>query len=80
MLHGEENEAYGDSGYIGADKREEAVVRNSKGKQIKYKINHKPSQIKKRSICGKEIRVQKVIVRLKVEHVFAVVKRWLGYR
>ena len=80
LLHGEENEAYGDNGYTDADKREEAVVRNSKGKQIKYKINRKPSQIKKRSICGKEIRVQKVIVRLKVEHVFAVVKRQLGYR
>ena len=27
-MHGEEEELYGDSGYIGAEKRENAVVKN----------------------------------------------------
>ena len=37
LLTGDEDEVYGDSGYLGAEKREEAVVRNSKGKKIKTK-------------------------------------------
>ena len=43
LLTGEENEVYGDSGYIGADKREEALIRNNKGRKIKYKLieNHR---------------------------------------
>ena len=47
LLHSEENEVYGDSGYTGAGKREDAIIRNENGKKIKYKINRKPSQIKK---------------------------------
>ncbi|MDE7390348.1 MAG: IS5 family transposase, partial [Lachnospiraceae bacterium] len=49
LLTGEGNEIYGDSGYIGADKRKDAVIRNNNGRKIKYKINRKPSQIKKLS-------------------------------
>ena len=84
LLHGEENEVYGDSGYTGADKREDAVVRNNKGRKIKYKINRKPSQIKKLSQSGrcaaKKSEHKKSSIRAKVEHVFAVVKRQLGFR
>ena len=84
LLTGEENEVYGDSGYIGADKRDNAVIRNINGKKIKYKINRKPSQIKKLSASGqraaKKSEHKKSSVRAKVEHVFAVVKRQLGYR
>jgi IS5 family transposase len=84
LLTGEENEVYGDSGYIGADKREEALIRNNKGRKIKYKLNRKPSQIKKLSLSGqyaaKKSEHKKSSIRAKVEHVFAVVKRQLGYR
>lgn len=84
LLHGEEKEVYGDSGYIGADKREEAILRNKLGKKIKYRINRKPSQIKKLSTSGKyyakKAEHKKSSVRSKVEHVFGVVKRQLGYR
>ena len=52
LLTGEENEVYGDSGYIGADKRDDAIIQNNKGRKIKYKINRKPSQIKKLSPSG----------------------------
>ena len=84
LLHGEEKEVYGDSGYIGAEKRKDAVIRNKSGKKIKYKINRKPSQIKKLSTSGqyyaKKTEHKKSSVRSKVEHVFGVVKRQLGYR
>ena len=84
LLTGEEDEVYGDSGYIGADKREDSIVRNNKGRKINYKINRKPSQIKKLSQSGryaaKKSEHKKSSVRAKVEHVFAVVKRQLGYR
>lgn len=84
LLHGEENDVYGDSGYTGADKREDAIIRNKNGKKIKYKINRKPSQIKKLTLSGqhaaKRAEHKKSSVRAKVEHVFAVVKRLLGFR
>ena len=43
LLTGEEEAVYGDSGYPGAGKREDAVVRNKSGHKIKYKINRRPS-------------------------------------
>ena len=43
LLTGEEEAVYGDSGYLGAGKREDAVVRNKSGHRIKYKINRRPS-------------------------------------
>ena len=46
LMHGEEEELYGDSGYIGAEKRENAVVKNKNGRKIKYKINRNPSTMK----------------------------------
>ena len=36
LLTGEEEVVYGDSGYLGAEKREEAIVKNSSGKLIKW--------------------------------------------
>ena len=84
LLSGDEKEVYGDSGYIGADKREDAVVKNKTGKKTKYKINRKPSQIKKLSTsvqyAAKKAEHKKSSVRAKVEHVFAVVKKQFGYR
>lgn len=84
LMHGEEDTLNGDSGYLGADKREDAIVKNTKGKKIKYNINRRPSTIKKLSKSGqysaKKKEHQKSSVRSKVEHVFAVVKRLFGYR
>ena len=37
LLTGEEEVVYGDSGYIGAEKRGDAITRNKHGKKIKYK-------------------------------------------
>ena len=78
LLHGEEETVNGDSGYVGAEKREDAIVRNNKGKKIRYQINRRPSQIKKLSKSGqykaKKREHAKSSVRCKVEHVFGVVK------
>ena len=84
LMHGEEETLHGDSGYIGAEKRPDAVKKNKQGKKIKYIICRKPSAIIKLSKSGqyaaKRREHQKSSVRCKVEHVFAVVKRLFGYR
>lgn len=84
LMHGEEETLHGDSGYIGANKRPEAIRKNKNGKKIKYQICRKPSTIQKLSKSGqysaKKKEHQKSSVRCKVEHVFAVVKRLFGYR
>ena len=84
LLNGEETVVYGDSGYLGADKRDDAVLKNHSGKKIHYKINRRPSQVHKGSArCTAQRRRrerEKSSVRSKVEHVFAVVKQQLRYR
>ena len=84
LLTGEEQLVYGDSGYLGAEKRMEAVTRNKYGKRIHYKINRHPSQSKHNSNRSraqiKRREREKSSVRAKVEHVFAVVKQQLRFR
>lgn len=84
LLTGEEEVVYGDSGYLGAEKREDAVTKNNQGKKIRYKVNRRPSQYKKNSKRSqaqmKRREHEKSSVRAKVEHVFAVVKGQLRYR
>ena len=84
LLTGEETVVYGDSGYLGAEKREDAVKKNKNGKRIRYKINRRPSQIAKKSTRSqgqlKRREREKSSIRAKVEHVFAVVKGQLRYR
>ena len=84
LMTGDESEIYGDSGYIGAEKRQDAIIRNRQGKKIRYKQNCKPTQIRKLSASGqwkaKKAEHQKSSVRAKVEHVFAVIKGQLRYR
>ena len=78
LLTGEETEVYGDSGYLGDGKREDAVTRNKQGGTIRYKVNRRPSQNKNNTIRSKgQIRRrerEKSSVRAKVEYVFGVVK------
>ncbi len=84
LMHGDEETLHGDSGYIGAEKRPEAIKKNDQGKKIKYIICRKPSSIRKLSKSGqyaaKKREHKKSSVRCKVEHVFAIVKRLFGYR
>lgn len=84
LLTGEEEMVCGDSGYLGAEKREGATVRNKQGKKIRYKINRRPFQSKHVSTRSraqiKRREREKSSVRAKVEHVLAVVKNQLRYR
>ena len=84
LLTGEESVVYGDSGYLGAEKRKDAVKKSRHGERIRYKINRRPSQISKKSARSqaqlKRREHEKSSVRVKVEHVFAVVKGQLRYR
>ena len=84
LLTGEEQVVYGDSGYLGAEKRPEAITRNKAGKRIPYKINRRPSQSKHNTNRSraqiKRREREKSSVRAKVEHVFAVVKQQLRFR
>lgn len=84
LLTGEETVVYGDSGYLGAAKRADTITKNSYGKQIHYKLNRRPSQIRKNSTRSqaqlKRREHEKSSIRAKVEHVFAVVKGQLRYR
>ena len=84
LLHGEEETVNGDSGYIGAEKRKDAIVRNKAGKKIQYRINRRPSQIRKLSRSGqykaKKREHAKSSVRAKVEHAFGIVKCRLKFK
>ena len=84
LLSGEEISVHGDSGYLGAEKREDAVTHNDEGKKIRYKINRRPTQSKNNSARSKgQIKRrerEKSSVRAKVEHVFGIVKGLFGYR
>ena len=84
LLTGTEETVYGDSGYLGAEKREDAIIKNLAGKKIKYKTNRRPSQNKNKSVRSqaqiKRREHEKSSVRAKVEHVFGVVKGQFRYR
>ena len=84
LLTGEEDTVNGDSGYLGAEKRADAIIRNKKNRKIRYKINRRPSQSKNNSTRSqaqiKRREHEKSSVRAKVEHVSAIVKGQLRYR
>lgn len=84
LLTGEEERVYGDSGYLGLEKRPEAKKKNKRGHCIRYKINRRPSQSKHNTARSKaQIKRrehEKSSVRAKVEHVFAVVKLQLRFK
>ena len=85
LMDGAEEELYGDSGYLGAEKREEAILTNDQGKEIRYIICARPSILKKRYADAeyeKAVAAEhaKASIRCKVEHVFAVVKGMFRFR
>lgn len=84
LLTGDETAVHGDSGYLGAEKRKDAITPNTNGKKIQYKTNRRPSQSKNKSKRSqaqiKRHEHEKSSVRAKVEHVFGVVKGQLRYR
>ena len=85
LMDGTEEYLYGDSSYLGAEKREEAILTNDQGKESQYIICARPSSLKKR-YAGAEYEkavaaeLAKASIRCKVEHIFAVVKGMFRFR
>ena len=79
LLHGQEDTVCGDSGYTGADKREELLDVDAG-----FLIAQKPSKLramknKRERRYAERWEHYKASVRAKVEHPFRVIKRQFGY-
>jgi IS5 family transposase len=79
LLHGKEDTVCGDSGYTGADKREEL-----QDVKAGFLIAEKPSKLramknKRERRYAKRWERHKASLRAKVEHPFRVIKRQFGY-
>ncbi|WP_308365102.1 MULTISPECIES: IS5 family transposase [unclassified Microbulbifer] len=76
VLHGEEKRVWGDSGYTGAENREELKYR-----EVEWHIAIKPS--KQKTLPGQDAvrKMEKIKaqIRAKVEHPFRYIKRVFGY-
>ena len=83
LIRKDDEVVYGDSGYLGIDKREE-VVSDEHLSSIDYRINRRPSSLQKvteNSIdWDRMIEHAKSSVRCKVEHPFYIVKCLFGYK
>ena len=81
LIHGDEDELYGDSGYLNV---EEHISENKQKESREYNINHRRGAKKKLEPNDQVIfeieEFAKSTVRSKVEHVFGVVKRLFRFR
>ena len=83
LIREDDEVVYGDSGYLGIEKREE-IENDEHLSKIEYRINRKPSSLNiRKEYKGinweKAIEHLKSSVRCKVEHPFLIVKRQFGY-
>ena len=79
MLHGEEDEAFGDSGYRGVEKREE--LKESKAQWHVSMMNSKRKALNDNS-AGQTLELLekvKASIRAKVEHPFRIIKQQFGF-
>ena len=76
LLHGEEERAWGDAGYLGVDKREEHAESN-----IDWYVGCRPGKRKKMAAGSDEAKTEKIKaqVRAKVEHPFLYIKKIFDY-
>ena len=84
LIRPDDEVVYGDSGYLGIEKREEVLTDEHLSK-IDYRINRRPGKAyRKYENAGqaweKQIERQKSAVRSKVEHPFRFVKVQCGFR
>ena len=83
LIREDDEVVYGDSGYLGVEKRTE--IRNNESlSDIEFRINQRPSSLKMHpdfpGINWDKVRErQKSSVRCKVEHPFLIVKKQFGY-
>ena len=79
LIKGTEAVVYGDSGYLGSERKQDTRTINTQGQPICCKINLRPSQMK--HLTAEELEAfkseehEKSSIRSKIEHVFAVAKR-----
>ncbi len=83
LVRDDDTVVYGDSGYLGIEKREDIKSDNNL-RQIDFRINKRPSQSKitveyKGTHWDKQIENSKSSICCKVEHPFLIVKRQFGY-
>ena len=83
LIREDDNVVYGDSGYLGLDKREE-IVSNEHLSSIDYRINRRRGTLRKKEDNGGQdwerfIEYRKSSVRSKVEHPFRFIKRQCGF-
>ena len=83
LLRKDDEVCYGDSGYLGVEKRPE-IKENEHLSRIAYRICRKPSRLNvSKDYQGidweREIEHRKASVRCKVEHAFLIVKQQFGY-
>jgi IS5 family transposase len=83
LIREDDDVMYGDSGYLGMEKRDE-VKNNAHLKRVIYKVNLRHGAVKKMKdagdVLGVAIEKAKSSVRFKVEHPFHIVKNTFGYR
>ena len=83
LIRSDDEVVYGDSGYLGIEKREE--IKNDKHlSSIDYRINRRPKSLPKVSDNAIDweiyIEYRKSAVRCKVEHAFKIIKDTFGFR
>ena len=83
LIREDDEVVYGDSGYSGAEKRED-IQKDEHLSTIEFRTNIRPSSIKVPDSCqginwDKKIENRKSSTRCKVEHPFLIVKKQFGY-
>lgn len=83
LIREDDTVVYGDSGYIGIEKREE-VISDEHLSSIEYRINRRPGKLRRLNDHGgqdweRRIERRKSSVRCKVEHPFRFVKVQCGF-
>jgi len=84
LIRKDDEVVYGDSGYLGIQKREE-IINDVSMSNIDYRINKRPGRIRKmQNGIGKDreklFERKKSSVRSKIEYVFYAVKNLFGYK
>ena len=83
LLREDDEVVYGDSGYLGVQKRPE-IASNEHFSKIDFRINRRPSSLPRVSDNAidweRYIENRKSAVRCKVEHAFRIIKCQFGYR
>ena len=77
LLREDDHVAYGDSGYIGIEKRDE-IKNNEHFRKIDFRISRRPKSLPQ--VSDHAIENRKSAVRCKVEHAFKIIKDTFGFR